>query len=771
VLAGADGARELALLALPVGQGRTALTVLLLRPPAAPRAKPRALPAAGNVQAGQLELLQLAFSPGTCARLRLRPSHSAQPSSAPPLCPRSRRAARTSCSSSSAPARRRPRPLTRRRLVGSVAAVSAAAAAPPAAPPLSLRCVGRLQLGRERCAHLAWAPAGSCGAGWSDALAVLEDGSLLRARLRGGGSAVDSSPLCGADGEPLGWRGLAFLGGGRPGDSADAVAASARALWALAVAGCGKTARTGDCTRRPLLRLRHGESVTALASAGGGRVAAATGSRLLLLDGRCEQGRAPLLTWLHALGAADPPRLLLPLPLAAWMPRARGAALLLAPLRRRERALLLQWEEPCAAAARGAYDPAWLDAVPPAGGGAGLRARGAGLLLPLPAPPPRAQRAPPPRLFHAEPCAELAAERLPASRAVHGLALLPPPFALVASLGGGCLRVSALAQGAPPPPPPPRPPPLFNPPPSAAAPPPPRPLPRHELLLRSRAGEAGAWAGEAAAAAAAAAPWPLTPREAAHEAARQRLRAAPLCRSEFVRSVIAAKGGREAPARRGAPGAAPPLFQHRRAGLARLLAPRAAAPAPALQLGAAAAGEALTPLAAAEAALRRAARIGRLLPLPLSPGAAAEPPAPPRAPDEPPVQPAAAEAAMGPHCAAFAAARLALGGEEGPDECAYVQPPAAGGIPPLPPPPPQSAGEEAALAELRRRWASAGEAGGAAPLRAPPPPPQAAAGPSQPQAGFRGRPPGMGGPLSQPSGRAGGTQPSQPSQRRRKDGF
>jgi heat shock protein HtpX len=38
------------------------------RPPAAPRAKPRALPAAGNVQAGHLELLQLAFSPGACAR-------------------------------------------------------------------------------------------------------------------------------------------------------------------------------------------------------------------------------------------------------------------------------------------------------------------------------------------------------------------------------------------------------------------------------------------------------------------------------------------------------------------------------------------------------------------------------------------------------------------------------------------------------------------------------------------------------------------------------
>jgi len=129
--------------------------------------------------------------------------------------------------------------------------------------------------------------------------------------------------VAGADGAPIGWRGLCRLG-----DARTLACAAAQRVWQV-------DERCPPSACRTLLHALSGgrptrERITALCRAGDGSdgsaaplFACATGARLLLFDAR--HAAHPLLIWRHELGEddADPPRLLACAPAARWL---RGAA-------------------------------------------------------------------------------------------------------------------------------------------------------------------------------------------------------------------------------------------------------------------------------------------------------------------------------------------------------------------------------------------------------------------------------------------------------------
>ena len=142
--------------------------------------------------------------------------------------------------------------------------------------------------------------------------------------------------VCIADGAPLGWRACIF--GAHP---CTLLCASSATIW------LADTRSPPPSTPRVVHVMAGGrptaECFTALCSAetagSSFMFGAATGARILLFDSR--RAQAPLLSWEHWLGAADPPRILSCQSAHPWMPlgsREPGCFLVASTLGRREAA-------------------------------------------------------------------------------------------------------------------------------------------------------------------------------------------------------------------------------------------------------------------------------------------------------------------------------------------------------------------------------------------------------------------------------------------------
>jgi hypothetical protein len=208
---------------------------------------------------------------------------------------------------------------------------------------------------------------------------------LPRCAAAGFCAAHAGTLVCDADGSALGWRGACY--GAHP---RTLVCASASSIWladARAPPPTPPKPLHALCRGRPTL-----ERLTALCAAGAGGgcgflFAAASGARALLFDAR--RATDPLLSWEHALGDDDPPRLLSVQASAPWLrpeassssAGAAGRVLLACTLARRE-AVCFQFTDGDVAP-RGADALGWAGALLRCRGG--VRALGAGARVPCPA--------------------------------------------------------------------------------------------------------------------------------------------------------------------------------------------------------------------------------------------------------------------------------------------------------------------------------------------------------------------------------------------------
>jgi hypothetical protein len=314
-------------------------------------------------------------------------------------------------------------------------------AVPPGTPPVTLSSLGQVTW-PLRVAHVEWSPHVS-----GEAALILEDGALhaydvaralaaaaaprtlpklrgacacararacvaslcvcvflrmrtrRRADVRSCANATRAAALslaragtlvCAADGSARGWRGACY--GAHP---RTLVCASPSSIWladARAPPPAPPKALHALSRGRPTL-----ERLTAVCSAGVGAgcgflFAAASGARVLLFDAR--RAADPLLSWEHALGDADPPRLLSCQAAAPWLraeapssssssaPGAAGRVLLACTLARRE-ALCFQFAHADAPPRAAADALGWAGALLRCRGG--VRALGAGARVPCPA--------------------------------------------------------------------------------------------------------------------------------------------------------------------------------------------------------------------------------------------------------------------------------------------------------------------------------------------------------------------------------------------------